>query len=320
MSGRISAVVVRLIVAGLRQYSPGALPADDSVDALLAGGDDSVALEPYRELLETVRQRAGGKSLLRAGRTLDDLADPLLFVLLNSDSVAVLIEKEARLGRFIHSRHVVRIVEQRDRGVLLEHHSREAEPPRATEHLAAAGQHVALLEQVGCQGLVLALPDSEAPRRRVYEAGAYHEPADGSYRLWDFSWQAFTPTRRPMPGLDEMLLASDARGELVERERVVAAVERVARADLGRTWTVADVAARLDTSPRSLQRSLSAEGARFSDVLDQLRVAEAQRLLRHSELSVTEIGYVCGFADTSHFSRRFKQRVGSSPSAYRGAA
>ena len=37
MSGRISAVVVRLIVAGLRQYSPGALPADDSVDALLAG-------------------------------------------------------------------------------------------------------------------------------------------------------------------------------------------------------------------------------------------------------------------------------------------
>ncbi|MBX3227093.1 MAG: helix-turn-helix domain-containing protein [Labilithrix sp.] len=36
---------------------------------------------------------------------------------------------------------------------------------------------------------------------------------------------------------------------------------------------------------------------------------EASRLLETTELSVTEIGYACGFADTAHFSRRFKRRV-----------
>lgn len=39
-----------------------------------------------------------------------------------------------------------------------------------------------------------------------------------------------------------------------------------------------------------------------------------------AEVSITEIGYICGFADTSHFSRRFKQRRAASPSAFRAHA
>lgn len=310
--------VVRLILAGLRRAAPEALPPDTTVESL--GGDDTgVPLEPYRQLLADVQARAGGVAILRAGRALEELVDPILFVLLNSDAVGIMIEKEARLARFIHSRHLVRILAEDANSVHLEHFSSVDDPPRVTENIASAGQHIALFEQLGCHGLCLRLPRSEHPERYVYEDGVYREPGDHGCNEWLFSWQRFEPTRRPMPGLDELLLSGETRPPLDEVTETVAAVERIVRTDMGRTWTVADVAARLDTSPRSLQRALSAESTRFSEVVDALRVSEARRLLETTELSVTEIGYVCGFADTSHFSRRFKARVGASPSAHRAA-
>lgn len=73
----------------------------------------------------------------------------------------------------------------------------------------------------------------------------------------------------------------------------------------------------LGTSPRSLQRSLAALGERYSDVADRIRNDEAARLLSDSALSITEVGYVCGFADSAHFSRALKKRFGRTPSAYR---
>ena len=316
MPGRINAVVVGLVIEGLRRCAPHALPAQAQLDAL-QGDDTGVPLEPYRALLESVLARAGGASLLQAGRAIEGLEDPLLFVLLNSDCAQLLIEKEARLGRFIHSRHVVRIVEQHERAIVLEHGSLQPEPPQPTEDLAAAGQHIALFEELGYQGLCLRLPASADPQRFVYRERAYHEPAPGHFHLWAFEWERLQPTRRPMPGLDSLLLAGEARPELTERSPIVAAVEAAIRSDLGRSWTLNEIARRLATSPRSLQRALATESARFVDVLDEIRVAEAKRLLLGSELSVTQIGYVCGFADTSHFSRRFKQRLGVSPSALR---
>lgn len=316
MPGRINAVVVGLVIEGLRRCAPHALPAEAELAAL--GGDDSgVPLEPYRAVLESVRVRAGGASLLQAGRALEQLEDPLLFVLLNSDCAQLLIEKEARLGRFIHSRHVVRILEQGEQILVLEHASLQPEPPQPGEDLAAAGQHITLFEQLGYQGVRLRLSESADPQRYVYRDGAYHEPAPGRYHVWAFEWDALQPTRRPMAGLDALLLSGESRPELIERSATVTAVEAVVRTDLGRSWTLSEIASRLGSSPRSLQRALAAESARFADLLDQIRVDEAQRLLLGSELSVTQIGYVCGFADTSHFSRRFKQRLGMPPSALR---
>ena len=319
MAGRINRIVVDLVLAGLRRCAPDALPPSDAL-AALQGDETGVPLEPYRDVLEHVRAHAGGAALLEAGRSLAHVDDPILFVLLNSDSAELLIEKEARLGRFIHSRHIVRLVERSAHSLRLQHESLEPEAPRIPENLAAAGQHVVLFEELGYQGLRLRLPRTQAPERWVFSDGAYREPGEGPCDLWHFEWDSFQPSRRPMAGLDALLRANDARPELRESGEMTARVERVVRADLGRTWTLKEVAARLDTSSRSLQRALSAESARFSDLLDQTRVDEAARLLRSSELTVTEIGYVCGFADTSHFSRRFKQRTGASPSVYRSSA
>jgi len=308
--------VVALIVEGLRRCVPDAVPQGTSVQSL--GGDETgVPLEPYRAFLHELVEKKGAACILQAGRALEGLTDPILFVLLNSDQIDVLIEKEARLSRTIHSRHIVRILEHTENSIRLEHVSTVEDPPRFTENLASAGQHIVLLELLGCRGLTLRLPKGRDPSAYVYDRGTYADPGHTGCGEWLFSWDTFEPTRQPMPGLDEVLLAGETRSELAEVSETVAGIERIVRSDMARTWTVREVANRLDTSTRSLQRALASESARFSDVVDQLRVTEAKRLLESTELTVTEIGYVCGFADTSHFSRRFKTRIGTSPSAHR---
>jgi AraC-like DNA-binding protein len=58
-------------------------------------------------------------------------------------------------------------------------------------------------------------------------------------------------------------------------------------------------------------------GKSVREYLTELRVEDAKRLLRHSELSVTEIAYSVGFGDSNYFSAVFKKNIGLSPLAYR---
>jgi len=47
------------------------------------------------------------------------------------------------------------------------------------------------------------------------------------------------------------------------------------------------------------------------------RVAKAQNLLEHADLSLSQIAIAVGFADQSHLTRRFRQVAGISPGRYR---
>ena len=55
----------------------------------------------------------------------------------------------------------------------------------------------------------------------------------------------------------------------------------------------------------------------FVDFLNQVRINQAARLLRQTELSVNEIAFRCGFNNLSNFSRQFSRRMGHSPGSYR---
>lgn len=81
-----------------------------------------------------------------------------------------------------------------------------------------------------------------------------------------------------------------------------------------------DIALAGAVSLRSLHRAFAANGRTFAGVLRELRLSEAQRLLserRFNLLTVAEVGRRCGFVDGSHFARRFRQTLGTSPSAFR---
>lgn len=320
VAGRINRIVSTLIVEGLKSAAPDLELDTDDLKAVLSAGEEGAPLEPYRRILRAAIKYDGGMSLLGAGRSVKELRHPLLYVLLNSDSPELLLEKEARLGEFFHSRHQVIIESQAKFELSLLHSSKLDEPPEPAESLANCGIHLTLLEEIGCTGLKLRFPTSPDPDALVYSGGVLRlPPLDRTASAWHFTWSAFTP-RPPLEGLDDVLLGSGSPRILSEKAGPEAEVERIVRQDLARTWRVSDVARALGMSPRSLQRALGVCGERYSDLVDRIRNDEAERLLRESQLSITEVGYVCGFADGSHFTRSFKKRFGMRPSEARAAS
>ncbi|QGQ98413.1 AraC family transcriptional regulator [Paenibacillus psychroresistens] len=59
------------------------------------------------------------------------------------------------------------------------------------------------------------------------------------------------------------------------------------------------------------------KGQPFVQFVNEVRIRKALDLLRLTEMSIQEIGYVTGFNTASHFNRMFKKRIGLSPSKYR---
>ena len=80
------------------------------------------------------------------------------------------------------------------------------------------------------------------------------------------------------------------------------------------------VAAAHNISKRYLHALFAAEGTTFGHELLEVRLVRAEGLLRDprfAKTSISEIGWRCGFADSSHFARRFHQKFGKSPNEYR---
>ena len=76
-------------------------------------------------------------------------------------------------------------------------------------------------------------------------------------------------------------------------------------------------------SKRSLHALFAAAGTTFSKELMGIRLERARQHLENplfSGIRVSNIGSRCGFVDASHFTRRFTERYGVSPSAYRRTA
>lgn len=82
--------------------------------------------------------------------------------------------------------------------------------------------------------------------------------------------------------------------------------------------TSATVAAQLNMSESTLQRRLAKEGARYQQLLDQVRYRLAREYLEGTTLPVAEIASLLGFSDSANFRRSFRRWSGTTPSAIRG--
>jgi AraC-like DNA-binding protein len=80
-----------------------------------------------------------------------------------------------------------------------------------------------------------------------------------------------------------------------------------------------DVAKRLRTSPRTLQRRLGAEGTSFQDVVDSVREELARIYMADTKRKYTvgELAYLLGFSEISALSRAFKRWTGMTPTQWR---
>lgn len=72
----------------------------------------------------------------------------------------------------------------------------------------------------------------------------------------------------------------------------------------------------LDIHPRTLQRRLAQRGTSFQQLLDQARKQMALRYLQETEISITQLSQMLGFAEVSIFSRVFRGWMAMSPSQF----
>lgn len=85
--------------------------------------------------------------------------------------------------------------------------------------------------------------------------------------------------------------------------------------------TVADVARRLGTSPRVLQRAYAQAGdTSMAEQLRAARLSAGAELLAGQSIAVADVGRLVGFRSSSAFARAFARRFGLAPAAYRAAA
>ena len=75
----------------------------------------------------------------------------------------------------------------------------------------------------------------------------------------------------------------------------------------------------LDINPAYLSREFSKyfNDLSFGEYIRKLRIEKALEYLGTSGYSLTQIAYLTGFSDQSHFTRIFKKQTGQNPSVYR---
>jgi len=83
--------------------------------------------------------------------------------------------------------------------------------------------------------------------------------------------------------------------------------------------SLTNISKSLDIHPSYLSREFSKHfnNLSFGEYTRKLRIEKAIELMKTSPYSLTEIAYLTGFSDQSHFTRIFKKHTGQNPSAYR---
>lgn len=128
--------------------------------------------------------------------------------------------------------------------------------------------------------------------------------------------QETIPSANPMLSQHvEQYLAEQTNKQ--DEQNLIAAVEHTLKELLqDGTPKLKDIALRLNASERTLQRKLKQQSISYSDILNQVRLEQAQQLLRHSDLSIQKIAYQLGFTEPGNFIRFFKQQTGDTPNAF----
>jgi hypothetical protein len=89
--------------------------------------------------------------------------------------------------------------------------------------------------------------------------------------------------------------------------------------DTNLTLSLKEVSQSLHVHPSYLSREFSKyfNDLSFGDYIRKLRIEKAIQLLNNPKYSLSEIAYLTGFSDQSHFTRIFKKVTGKNPSSFK---
>jgi transcriptional regulator GlxA family with amidase domain len=58
-------------------------------------------------------------------------------------------------------------------------------------------------------------------------------------------------------------------------------------------------------------------GKSSKEILKEIRVSQAKKLLATTGMEISEIAQLCGFSDQSHFTKQFKYAINLTPGEFR---
>jgi len=106
-------------------------------------------------------------------------------------------------------------------------------------------------------------------------------------------------------------------GEVKTSTGVAGEVYQIIASTPAHSPSMADVARRIGTTVRTLNRKLTAEETSFTQILDDVRCTFASEYLRSTKLSIDDIAELVGFSDAANFRHAFRRWTGSTPAHYR---
>lgn len=118
----------------------------------------------------------------------------------------------------------------------------------------------------------------------------------------------------------DLLVALAERGHLfgpVDQTSTSARLRAMIGEAPARRWTAQAVGKELAMSVATLRRRLANEGARYEDVLVDVRMHHALMLVQTTAWSITRVAEACGYQSRARFTQRFHERFGYLPSAVR---
>jgi len=261
---------------------------------------------------------------LIAGTTLKpELYSVVGLAALTSPTLGAAFERTVRYARLVWGDACEMVRDPGKATIRVLHSGRERPYTRAKVDMQLASRVAFASRFTG----VSIVPVSVALRRARPQWASRYREVFGCPVRFDQAEDSITFRQRD---LDRSLLSANAQiSPLLERhaEQILAGMGQngasgqvrivLQRRLRGEEPQLAHVAEELGMSMRTLQRRLSAEGARFADLLDDVRHFMAQEYLSADHLNLMEIAFLLGFSDPNSFFRAFRRWTGTTPDSYR---
>jgi AraC-like DNA-binding protein len=262
--------------------------------------------------------------LLAEGQGVPTLG-PVAVLLAHEGSVKQIIETAVQFMPLISNAIVINLAEH-DGSAVMRYDLQVAPPFAQLVDLAVSVGVAALVDSTRGKWRPATMhfrhsaPRFEATFRRFFRCPvSYEEPFDG--------WTCPAADLAISTGATDGKLAAYARRLLLSSQEMRSSENFSARVASAiylligyGTPALNKVGVLLDMSPRSIQRSLAAEGTTFEAVLNRIRRDIAVHSLANSDMPMAQVGYSAGFSDHSAFSRWFKDAFKRSPTQWRTAA
>lgn len=308
LTGAALVSLMRLSFAGQGIVVPGPTPP-------LKLNTPHASLASKTAVAEWVLDRHGPLALLKVGEAVQQMAfEPIGAALLAAKDGPNMIARWSRLERYVHTRHPIDVRDVTDVSAFLAHLGDPDDSPSGAVDLMLAGLIAGLLKAVGCSSLSLTMGEGE---------NAVDVIVDGEIiglmpvlphptGLWQFGWLA----KEALPGRAVPPLFDQPDKPLGRLSREVA---RLIEQDLIAIPSLERLSKTLGQSKRTLQRRLAEDNLSLQAIRRAAQIRRASAMLIEGHVSLSAIGFICGFTDPAHFTRAFVKATGLNPNAFRHA-